>query len=1257
MKTNVSRFTAALAAMLTLATAATHAATYYVSMTGSDTANGTSSSTAFKTIQKAVDKSKKGDTIIVADGTYAPITTKNLAITIKSVNGADVTSIDGGGAARCASMQIENSYVTATNTVLIGITLKNGYSQGGGSGDQLTGGAGGGAYGGTLVNCTLTGNEVYYETFGISWGAGAYESMLINCTLMNNRTLESLDGYCWGEGGGAHSSWLYNCTLSDNYGTGGGGAAYSLLYNCTLSNNSSQGGGGAYCSNLYNCTIKNNSVPEGEGGGANNCHMEGCIITGNTAWCGGGVAWCFQETGVLNCLIANNTAVGYWKYGSYNEACGGGAAESVVNNCTVVGNSSTDFNGGVAGAHVNNSIVWGNTASMYANYRPAVWVIGTGWVSSEDFYNSCTTPTPTNSDDGGGNTATDPLFVGGGDYHLQAGSPCIDKGRNFDYDADISVTHITAISKNAKDLSGLPRIQGGTVDMGAYEYVPPVFVTVTFDANGGTPAKPTKDVVYGLVYGSLPAVTRAGYALTGWFTAKTGGTQVTDLTTVTNAKAHTLYARWEVYVNKYDITLNPQSGTVTPITVQVSEGYAYGTLPVPTRASYYFLGWFTAASGGDKVTAATIVTSSAAHTLWAHWINSNVSVTFNADGGTFPGGGGTKTVTQSYGDYYAFPDTPARDGYVFLGWAQDSGSYDPLTASSLVDGTTAVKAWWKPADGIIAYPYAVGPGTTVPAASGAAVVNGKPVTLTAKPDKGAVFVEWVNAATGETFATPAIKVAPSEATLYVAYFRDAAECEDPEISGVTPSPNSMVGVPFSLKVSINEMAKPVKFTASKIPAGLKINPATGEIYGVPTKAGNFPTVIKATSVVNKKKTSAPQTVSITIEALPWNTVGTFNGYLYQGDNGVLGSFSATVSATGKLSAKVVTTNGVFSFTAPSWSDKSGDYFYVEAKTKGQTLGLSLDSADVWDAWQMNGDFNNFTCQIAAQRTPYINTNDPAPFGPDARTALARYSKDYYTLALLPAGAVSGTVGGASNVPEGNGYLAFTIGDKGVAKYAGKLADGTAVSGSASLLLWDNGDGASFTCFVQLYGKQGFVSGELRPAPNGQLDYWDWKWHYPGKTPTGKNLATEDRFGLWLTPVGGRYNAPASLAALYTGKEFRFAGTNVVIQANGTGLKLPPGKAPTFNKGDGNYYTSTPDNPFAATLTVNAKTGVFSGKVNDYDLPPTGKVKAYTYNHSGVLVQQAGVYKGFGFVLATQEWVDPGTQTKYMLQKSSPVTIE
>ncbi len=67
---------------------------------------------------------------------------------------------------------------------------------------------------------------------------------------------------------------------------------------------------------------------------------------------------------------------------------------------------------------------------------------------------------------------------------------------------------------------------------------------VTFNANGGTVATATKTVYYDSTYGTLPTPTRDNYTFNGWFTAATGGSQITSTTTVKLTGPQQLYAQW-----------------------------------------------------------------------------------------------------------------------------------------------------------------------------------------------------------------------------------------------------------------------------------------------------------------------------------------------------------------------------------------------------------------------------------------------------------------------------------------------------------------------------------------------------------------------------------------------------------------------------------------------------------------------------------------------------------------------------------------
>lgn len=72
--------------------------------------------------------------------------------------------------------------------------------------------------------------------------------------------------------------------------------------------------------------------------------------------------------------------------------------------------------------------------------------------------------------------------------------------------------------------------------------------TVYFDANGGklsSSSASSKEVVSGERYGELPTPTREGYSFLGWYTAKNGGSKITERSVVGLDGDITLYAHWE----------------------------------------------------------------------------------------------------------------------------------------------------------------------------------------------------------------------------------------------------------------------------------------------------------------------------------------------------------------------------------------------------------------------------------------------------------------------------------------------------------------------------------------------------------------------------------------------------------------------------------------------------------------------------------------------------------------------------------------
>lgn len=114
-------------------------------------------------------------------------------------------------------------------------------------------------------------------------------------------------------------------------------------------------------------------------------------------------------------------------------------------------------------------------------------------------------------------------------------------------------------------------------------------------------------------------------------TATTGGTKHKECT-----ECGYVLETGTIPATGYTITFDANGGSVTPASAVTGADGKLTSLPTPTRSgSYSFDGWYTAASGGTKVTTNTVFTKN--RTVYAHW--------------TYTGGGGS---------YYAptVPDMP-----------------------------------------------------------------------------------------------------------------------------------------------------------------------------------------------------------------------------------------------------------------------------------------------------------------------------------------------------------------------------------------------------------------------------------------------------------------------------------------------------------------------------------------------------------------------------------------------------------------------
>ncbi len=273
--------------------------------------------------------------------------------------------------------------------------------------------------------------------------------------------------------------------------------------------------------------------------------------------------------------------------------------------------------------------------------------------------------------------------------------------------------------------------------------------TVSFDANGGsTPTPANKTVTYDGTYGDLATTTRTGYTFAGWFTTKTGTTQVTSATKVTNENDHILYAHWTA--NKYNVetvcsygTLSFTSGVTSG---KASTGSAVKFKVTPNTGHRVDVVQYRMTSGGTSTTLTADASGVYSFTMPAGDVTITASIVPKTCKVTFDYQGGEESTASkyvTYGTKYDVLPTTTRRGYTFAGWFTKADGGTEVTADTIyeVDGDSTLYAHWT------ANKYTV---TAKAGANGSITNSGakeydydSKVTFTATPADGYKVSKWI----------------------------------------------------------------------------------------------------------------------------------------------------------------------------------------------------------------------------------------------------------------------------------------------------------------------------------------------------------------------------------------------------------------------------------------------------------------------------------------------------------------------------------
>ncbi len=152
---------------------------------------------------------------------------------------------------------------------------------------------------------------------------------ITNCVITESLGVEGGGVFCY-----LSSAVISGCTISHNMADDSGGGIYCMessvsIYDCVISDNMAGWGGGiavtaddlpnSYLTHIKNCVIKDNEAyytfDDAWGGGIvgweSSCIIEQCLITGNQADVGAGIAqFAHFHAEIKNCTIADNDIEG-----------------------------------------------------------------------------------------------------------------------------------------------------------------------------------------------------------------------------------------------------------------------------------------------------------------------------------------------------------------------------------------------------------------------------------------------------------------------------------------------------------------------------------------------------------------------------------------------------------------------------------------------------------------------------------------------------------------------------------------------------------------------------------------------------------------------------------------------------------------------------------------------------------------------------------------------------------------------------------
>lgn len=433
----------------------------------------------------------------------------------------------------------------------------------------------------------------------------------------------------------------------------------------------------------------------------------------------------------------------------------------------------------------------------------------------------------------------------------------------------------------------------------------------------------------------------------------------------------------------------------------------------------------------------------------------------------------------------------------------------------------------------------------------------------------------------------------------------------------TPAfPTAIVSGAFSF--TLEAANYPARFGVSGLPSGLSYVSTTGVISGRPLAAGTFTITVRA---ANSGGTSAPVTATLNVEPLPAGTAGTYMG-LIASQYRIGGRIDLAIAATGVFSGKV-TQDGVARAFTGHLDTAIGSAPRLSAEVKFFAVGGNIILGSLTLAFTFDPTAQTFTGTLSG--SPVSGWRQIW----NAKTNPATSRAGYYTAALD----IQPPDEGNAAIPQGTGFLNFSVPTSGVLRVAGKTADGNTISTAGFI-----GPRGQIAVYQSRYGKFGGLSGLLTLAPGAVSEdnavSGAVTWFKPGNTAR----AYAEGFGPIALGVVGKYLVAAPSGHVVLGLPDSAGSARLLFREGGLASAAIDPDIAAFTYTAARKVVLPAQNPAKTTLSINAATGAIGGHFTLVD----GKL-ARTVTYQGCIVRPpSGALRAIGYFLLPQIPVAPQT---------------